>query len=386
MAKSNHFKREAIELWSQMLERARKNEWSTFDDPDYIHPGRDAASNRLAISDAGWFDDEIDLKEETTNAQNSEAPITSPGVARFTEAALHHLSQQIEKAAAQLNVENRNKVHFAVEPKAGPLLSKINVVMTDQSIITMGSFFTRYCGLVSRAYIRTMLLAPMSVGSDFNEELLRKELRKCPDLLFYWWQIFVSFALTGTHVLAPFKPSTKDEILLMEQVANSMEIFGLAHEYAHHALNHGRTVGTDDDAHREEFEADAFALEICKIVEADQRYAWVKGESVQNPYLWTGAGGILLLSSLEAFRKVKDRIFVNKLYDTHPNFLDRSTKIKNKFIMQPNLFATSQDFCEAVENVLRCVMLELEPMMGKLIPKNFGNPTPDDWEVKSFEK
>lgn len=368
-----------------MLDRAKEHEWSTFDDPDYVHPGREAATTRHAFSEAGWSDNEIDLKEDAINTQSNEAPITSPGVARFTEAALHLLSQPIERAAAQLAIENRDKVHFAVEPKAGPLLSKINVVMTDQSIITMGSFFTRYCGLVSRAYIRTMLLTPMSVGSDFNEELLRKELRKNPDLLFYWWRIFVSFALTGTHVLAPFKPSTKDELLLMEQVANSMEIFGLAHEYAHHALNHGRTVGTNDDAHREEFEADAFALKICKIVEADQRYVWVKGESVQNPYLWTGAGGILLLSSLEVFRKVKDRIFVNKLYDTHPNFLDRSTKVKNTFVMQPNLYATSQDFCAAVENVLRCVMLELEPMMGKLLPKNIGDIVPDDWEVKSHQ-
>lgn len=385
MHKSNHFKKEAIELWSQMLERAKDNEWSTFDDPDYVHPGRDTASNRRAFSDAGWSDDEIDLKEQIAKAQSDEAPTTSPGVARFAEAALQRLSRPIESAAAQLNLENRDKVHFAVEPKAGPLLSKINVVMTEQSIITMGSFFTRYCGLVSRAYIRTMLLAPMSVGSDFNEEFLRNELRKRPDLIFYWWRIFVSFALTGTHILAPFRPSSKAEILLMEQVAFAMEIFGLAHEYGHHALNHGRAVGSMTDAHQEEFEADVYALRICKIVEADHRHSWVRGDAVPNPYLETGAGGVLLLSSLEAFRKVKDRIFVNKAYDTHPNFLDRSTKIKNTYIMQPNLYAASQDFCAAVENVLRCVMLELEPLMGILSPKSFGEHSPDDWEVKSFE-
>lgn len=385
MQKSNHFKKEAIELWSQMLDRAKHNEWSTFDDPDYVHPDRDTASNRRAFSDAGWSDDEINHKEQIAKAQSEEAPTTSPGVARFAEAALHRLSQPIESAATQLNLANKDKVHFAIEPKAGPLLSKINVVMTEQSIITMGSFFTRYCGLVSRAYIRTMLLAPMSVGSDFNEEFLRSELRKRPDLIFYWWRIFVSFALTGTHVLAPFKPSSKSEILLMEQVAFAMEIFGLSHEYAHHVLNHGREIGSKSDAHREEFEADAFALKICKIVEADHRYAWVEGQAVPNPYLETGAGGILLLSSLEVFRKVKDKIFVRKAYDTHPDFLDRSAKIKNTYIMQPNLYAASQEFCAAVENVLRCVMLELEPLMGELSPKSLGDLAPDDWEAKSFE-
>jgi len=385
MKNSNHLKGEAIDLWSQMLERAKRNEWSTFDDPNYVHPGRNAASIRQAFSEAGWDENEIDFKEATSKAQSDDAPTTSPGVARFTEAALHRLSHAVESAAAQLNVRNRDKVHFAVEPKAGPFLSKINVVMTDQSIITMGSFFTRYCGLISRAYVRTILLAPMSVGSDFSEKFVRGELRKRPDLILYWWRIFISFALTGTHMLAPFKPSSKDEILLMEQVALSMEIFGLAHEYAHHALNHGRTVGSESDAHREEFEADAFALKICKIVEADHRYSWVRAQALPNPYLETGAGGILLLSSLEIFRKVKDRIFINRVYDTHPNFLDRSTKIRNTYIMQPNFYAVAQDFCDAVENVLQCVMLELEPLMGKFSPKDLAGLVPDDWELKSFE-
>ena len=385
MNKASYAKREAVNLWSQMLSRAKAHDWSTFWDPDYEHPGRDAASTRLAFKKAGWSDDEINLIEKADEDRNNEAPTTSPGVAPFTEAALHRLSQAIETAAAQLNIENREKVHFAVEPKAGPLLSKINVVMTDQSIVTMGSFFTRYCGLVSRAYVRTLLIVPTSPGNDFNEKFVRSELRKRPELLLYWWSLFASFALTGTHALVPFRPSTKEEVLLMEQVAFSMEIFGLAHEYAHHALNHGRQLATKEDAHREEFEADAFALHICETVEVDQRYSWIEGEKLQNPYLWTGAGGVLLLSSLEVFRKIKDRVFANKVYDTHPDFLDRSVKIKNKHFMQPQMLAASRDFCGAVENVLKCVMLELEPMMDQFIPHYIGDRMPDDWEVESFE-
>lgn len=378
-------KREALGLWDQMLDRARDNEWSTFDDPDYVHAGRDAASVSRAFLDAGWAKGEISSLEKGTKDRSNAAPVTSPGVARHTEAMLDRLARPIENAAIELNIENRDKVHFVVEPKAGPFLSKVNVVMTDQSIITMGSFFPRYCGLISRAFIRTMLLAPMSVGNEFDEAFLRSELRKRPDLLLYWWQIFLSFALTGTHIMAPFKPSTKDEMLLMEQVAFSMEIFGLGHEYGHHALNHGRAVGGVSEAHREEFEADSFAMEICNLVEAKQRYAWIKGQDIQNPYLWTGAGGILLLSSLEVFRKVKDSIYANKVYDTHPNFLDRSMKIKSRNIMQPSAYWTSRDFCGAVENVLRCVMEELEPVMGQHLSKSIRDFASDDWEVKSFE-
>jgi hypothetical protein len=179
------------------------------------------------------------------------------------------ISLPIENAAARLQIENREKVHFVVEPKAGPFVSRINVVMTDQSIITMGSFFTRYCGLVARAYVRTMRIAPFSIGKSYDEDHLRLKLKSHPELLLYWWKIFTSFALTGTHILAPFKPSTKDEVLLMEQVATSMEMFALAHEYSHHALDHGRYITEVEDAHREEFEADALALKICEFAEEE---------------------------------------------------------------------------------------------------------------------
>lgn len=326
----------------------------------------------------------MDRREEFDKERNKQAPTTSPGVARFTEVALQRLSLPIERAAAQLNIENRDKVHFVVEPKAGPLISKINVVMTDQSIIAMGSFFTRYCGLISRAYTRTILLSPVPVGTDFDERRFRRGLRNRPDLLFYWWRIFASFALTGTHLLTPFKPSSKSEVIAMEQVAFSMEIFALAHEYAHHALDHGRTTFSENDAHREEFEADAFSLKLGRVIEENDRFNWVRGEAVPNPYLITGAGGILLLSSLEVFRKVKGRIFEEKVYKTHPSFLDRSTRIKKAYVMQPNLYTTCQEFCAAVENVMRCVMLELGPLMESL-PENLSDLALEDWEAKSFE-
>jgi hypothetical protein len=170
----------------------------------------------------------------------------------------------------------------------------------------------------------------------------------------------------------------------MEQVALSMEIFGLAHEYAHHALDHGRAILDRDDAHWEEYEADKLALDICSLVEAELRHTWIRGHDLPNPYLWAGSGGILLLSSLETFRKVKDRVYLSRVYDTHPDFLDRSARIKVRFVMQPEKFSASLDFCGAVEDVLRCVMLELEPIMDRLIPRNIQDMAPDDWEAESF--
>jgi len=375
----------AKDLWSQMLDRAKDNDWSTFDDPEYQHQGFDDESVKQALLNAGWSEQHIELQKQVAAERNDAAPVTSPGVARMTEVSLSQLSQCVEKAGEMVGAHNRDKVHFVVEPKAGPFISKINVPMTDESIISMGSFFTRYCGLVSRAYVRTTFLCPHSVGVNYDEDFLRKQLRRNPDLLFYWWRIFVSFALTGTQMLTEYKPSTKEEILLMEQMAFAMEIFGLSHEYAHHTLDHGRSLESTQSAKDEEFEADAYAMKLCEVIEEDQRFKWIAGVELTNPYLSSGASAILLLGSLDIYRRVKDKMFNNKAYDTHPEFTDRSHKLRNRLVLQPDRFHSSQDFCASVENVLKCVMAELAPIMKTYPYSDLANSLPGDWEVKSFE-
>lgn len=385
MNKMKSKKEAAVSLWEQMLERAKENEWSTFVDPTYVTSSQDVKNTRQAFNSAGWNEKAIDLMEKVDTIRAEAAPNSSPGVARFTEANLFFLSQKIENAAILLKVENRDKVHFVVEPKAGPFISKINVIMTDQSIISMGSFFTRYCGLIAKAYVRTIHLCPYSTGLNFDESYLRLQLRKSPDLLFYWWQIFISFALTGTHVLVPFKPSTKSTYIEKEQMANAMEIFGLSHEYSHHALNHGRRVGGEGLAKEEEFQADAFALRICELIEIKERNELIEGVSMPNPFLSTGSGGVLLLGSLEIFRKVKDIVFTNRKFDTHPSFEERSHKIQSRYVMQPNKNNECMDFCSSARNVLNCVMLEMETIMAEVPFTKYSQSSPADWEEKSFE-
>jgi len=54
-------------------------------------------------------------------------------------------------------------------------------------------------------------------------------------------------------------------LLLFEQVAQSMEVFAIAHEYGHHHFDHGRQIGRDP--HQEEIDADKFALRISYEIE-----------------------------------------------------------------------------------------------------------------------
>ncbi|QWW72328.1 hypothetical protein [Rhizobium sp. WYJ-E13] len=182
----------AVDLWKQMLDRARKNDWSAFDDPDYLPSDTERAARVEAFQAAGWRADEIAAMQGRTHERALDAPVTSPGVSRHSEVMLARVVDALLSGLSPAQHAVAQSAHFVVEPKSGPLISKINVVMTDQSIIAMGTHFTRFCGLVARAYVRTCNLLPFETGIGFNENGLRQQLRRRPDLVRYWWRIFTS--------------------------------------------------------------------------------------------------------------------------------------------------------------------------------------------------
>lgn len=73
----------------------------------------------------------------------------------------------------------------------------------------------------------------------------------------------------------------------------------------------------EGDPHKEEFEADQFALRICYEVE---RYPLI----FVNPYLASGAGGVILLTALQALREVETAFGPQRggAADTHPEIQD----------------------------------------------------------------
>ncbi|RWL83515.1 MAG: ImmA/IrrE family metallo-endopeptidase [Mesorhizobium sp.] len=371
----------AVDLWVQLLARARANDWSSFQDPEYSISDTDREVVRQAFLDAGWHATDIEALEDGTRQRSVSAPVTSEGVNRNSEAMLERLLKPLMSGLSPADRLLADEAHFVVEPKAGPLVSTINVPMTDETIIAMGTHFTRYCGLIARAYVRTCNLLPFATGMEYSENDLRLKLRRNPNLLFYWWRIFTSYALTGTHCLTEFKPSTKDEILFVEQMAAAMEIFALAHELGHHCLAHGRQLNGSSDSRSEEFEADSFAAKLCETIEGTFAYREMQGYSLPNPYLWSGAGGILLLGSIEIFRKVKEKIFYNPHFNTHPDFVDRADKITHRNVLQIASYQTRLDFCSSARNVLKCVLLELEPIMRVWPFEELSLKLPEDWEV-----
>lgn len=335
-----------------------------------IGPSRDetedAAGYRAAMALAGWSDSEIEAMQQAHKVREDSAPVTSPGVNRHVEAAFGQLADDVEAAMDRLGYKSQARVARGIEPRVGPLAAKTGVIMTDESIVTIGSFLFRFCGLIAWAFTRTLRLNPwIWEPDDYAEAEAMALMQSSPETLKYWMNIYFSFAMIGTQIGVPFWPSTKQEVLLMEQVARAMEIFAVAHEYGHHHLCHGRDIEGDPKA--QEFEADQFALRVSE--EVDRRPM-----ILENPYLISGAGGAILLMALETLRAVEELTGASAPpRETHPPVSDRIARFNSTHILQPAEFKWLQGFRIASTRIMALVHEALVPALASLSPTQLAD-------------
>lgn len=306
----------AIELWSQLFARMAKLDGATLVNSQHDE-AEDETRLRQSLALAGWSETEIEERIRIHHAQGNAAPMTSPGVNPHVEFILDVLCSDIEAAMNRLGMDTHSRLARGIEPRIGPVAGMTNIIMTDEGIITVGSFLFRFCGLVARAFTRTLHLDPDYWESmKYSDKGARHLLESNAVLADYWLRIFVSFAVTGTQVLARFRPANRREVIHFEQVARAMEIFAIAHESGHHHLRHGRNPEVDPKL--EEFEADRFALRIAYEVERKPRI-------FPNPYLSSGAGGTILLLALKLLREFEEDVVFSSTsaQDTHPNIMAR---------------------------------------------------------------
>lgn len=352
----------AKEVWGQIYARAATAEDAAIMDPDY-DPRNEEERLRVALKDAGWPDDHIAQRIEIHREREASAPATSPGVNPFVESYLKTLCDDVEESMDRLKMDSHAKVARGIEPRAWASASKINVITTDENIITVSAFLFRFCGLIARAYTRTLHLNPyIWDGKDFPETTVHRNFRGKPELFRYWLRIYLSFALTGTHVLVPYKPATPSEVIVFEHVARAMEIFVIAHEYGHHHHAHGK--GLDNDSHAEEFEADQFALKISGQVKQVPAF-------IDNPYLKSGAGGVVMLLALDTLREVQRHFgtLPEATLDTHPAFQERIKRFDSVAMLEPKEFSRLKGFRIAAQRVMGSVNSLLLPALTG-IPKD----------------
>lgn len=338
----------ARDLWAQIFERAAADLNATLHEPDEESEAAQRELTAKALKEAGWPEAEIARRNEAERFHGELENVNSPGVGPGLEFKLRLLSDRVRKAISKTGETSHEKVEIAIDPKAGVSASLTNVIMTDQGILSVSSFLFRWCGLIARAYTRTLYADIAHWTSKRSDPVTDRELLlKHPDLLLYWFRIFVSFSGTGTHAPVPFRPSSPMEFHLFEQVAWSMEYFTVAHEFGHHVLGH-RSV--DDDPIAQEFQADAFAVKVCEQLELEPF------PLLPNPYTRTGAGASLMLLALEILRAFEDPADDGAAgAETHPSASDRIAKISARNLMQPKQLEMDQEFNRTVARIMNAV-------------------------------
>jgi hypothetical protein len=356
----------AKDLWAQVFARSAESELATLQDPSHDEAA-DEARVVEGLRASGWTDDLIELVIERHRQERASAPVTSPGVNPFVETHLDRLGNDVEFAMDHLQLNSHAKVARGVEPRAWASASKINVIMTEESIVTVSAFLFRFCGLIARAFIRTLRLDPYGWdGDSFDVTKARLVFRKSPEVLRYWLQIYLSFATTGTHINVRYWPSTPDEVIPFEDVARAMEIFVVAHEYGHHHCQHGRAIDTEPQA--EEFEADQFALRIGAVLSKHRPMLPTHYPVFSNPYLESGAGAIIMLMALDTLRTVEQALGFPRREPsgTHPETNVRIAKFESVALLQPAEFVRLKRFRLAAARVMTLVRDLIVPAIPPL--------------------
>ncbi len=366
----------ATDLWSQMFERAASHPGAAVMDRDY-DPRDDDARVRAGFAAAGWSGPEIEAILRSGRERDAEAPSTSPGVNRSAEAFHASLCDDVEAEMSRQGLASQAAVARGIEPITGPFASKAGVIMTGQSIITVGAFTFRFCGVIAKAFHRTIMLDPTYWQSErFTSEGAIRLLGGDLQLVRYWARILMSFAMSGTNATVPFEPATPAELPLVEQVARAMEIFIVAHEYGHHDHGHGRDLRADVRA--EEYEADQFALRICRpIGERDRTPVW-------NPYLASGSGGVIVLKALEALRCF-GRVLGAPMppVGTHPTADERIARFDSVAAIEPGAFSVLKGFRTASLRVMGAASALLDEYLAALSEsdrKRLGAMRRELWE------
>lgn len=252
---------------------------------------------------------------------------------------------------------SHEKVVLGIDPQVGVSASMTNVIMTDEGIVSVSSFLFRWCGLIARAYLRTLNIspnywstAPSSVEAD------RILLLRNRDQALYWTRIFNSFAISGTHGFVPFLPSNRSEVIHFEQIAWSMEFSIVAHELSQHALDHRHA---EQDPKQQEFEADSLALYLCEMLDFEPF------KDLHNPYLATGAGAHLTLRALEILRMADAKLGAPQAdTTTHPTAGQRIDRILSRHLLQPARYRADAHWNATISRIMDAVEYVVETFLS----------------------
>lgn len=358
----------AQDYWNQVFERFSADPAATLVERDHVlamasGPTTDALLKAYGLSGEAAARAKAAYLEEVRGA-----PVTSPGVDPHAEAILESLRRRVVEACARFPVLGANKVATGIEPKLGVTAARLGVMMTDASVVTIGSQVFRFCNVISKVAAETILTDPAAWQRPGGVDAIRAELRRQPELLAYWFQIVMSFAVYGAGLLVPLRTSSRLASGLRGDILDALEIYAVAHEYAHHTLKHGRLTavspesGADDAARNEEFEADTLAIAIGQLVTGNR--------PDENVLMVSGVGMVVFLRALEMVQRTETLLGRAsndpRAERSHPPVSDRLAHIDRQGWLWQSHEEALRGFRNAYDLMMELVWEEIAPVIEQL--------------------
>jgi hypothetical protein len=251
---------------------------------------------------------------------------TSPG-SQFDDingrAIIERVISQVEEVCLEHGVPTHAGVVYGTDAMLGLGIGQRAVLETEASIIEVSVHFLAFSNGIARLLARTIPYHQVDDDQIVvwrNIAALRGILRRNIDLVHDWSEALTSFAAIGVQPQGPMVPLNDAQNAIRILLLRAIELFAIGHEYGHHSMRHGQVTSSENsETFQDEYSADLFGRGCSMAIGA--------GDEEDNFYAVSGAGGVLILGSLELVRHV--RAILETGHDEppprshHPPYLDR---------------------------------------------------------------
>jgi hypothetical protein len=230
-----------------------------------------------------------------------------------TRASIDRLIAVIESTCNRLRLPIRNNsVVSGMSSELGVDIGQMRVLdasgVTNVSIIRPTAMYFNFYNTIAKLLARSLLHSGTTI--IFNRELINMHVRSSPQLVTAWTMTVAMYAAYGCPPPFQVLPPTGQAIQTWNEMVDAHDLFAVAHEYGHHALNHDTQQTGEDRASnfRKEFDADYFGQFISQAV--------ARSLLQSNRFARFGGGAVISLCANEILMRAKS-VLSNGLVSPH---------------------------------------------------------------------